>query len=90
MASPIRRRRWPWPRPTRRLLSTTVAGWLMARAAQAASRLGADGDDFLQAKIVTARFYAPSILPEVHGLPSGPCFAGKDDLMSFDATMLER
>jgi hypothetical protein len=46
------------------LAGTTVAGWQMARALLAAERKLAEGEsaDFMQAKIVTARFYAEHIL----------------------------
>ncbi|QYG93930.1 acyl-CoA dehydrogenase [Iamia sp. SCSIO 61187] len=70
--------------PFQRLLSLTVAGWLMARQAQlAAQRLAAgDGDaDFLTQKLVTARFFARNVLPEVHGL-AAPASSGKDDLLA--------
>ncbi|HXH56739.1 acyl-CoA dehydrogenase [Iamia sp.] len=70
--------------PFQRLLSLTVAGWLMARQALLASqRLAAgDGDaDFLAQKVVTARFFARNVLPEVHGLV-GPATSGSDDLLA--------
>jgi 3-(methylthio)propanoyl-CoA dehydrogenase len=52
--------------PFLRLAGTALGGWLLARSAQAAQvRLATrDGDPaFLEAKIVTARFYAEVILP---------------------------
>jgi alkylation response protein AidB-like acyl-CoA dehydrogenase len=52
--------------PFLRLAGTVLGGWLLARSAQAAQvRLATrDGDPaFLEAKIVTARFYAEVILP---------------------------
>ncbi|HYI61194.1 MAG TPA: acyl-CoA dehydrogenase [Acidimicrobiales bacterium] len=70
--------------PFQRLFSLTVAGWLMARQAQlAAQRLAAgDGDAaFLSQKLVTARFFARNVLPEVHGLVA-PATSGKDDLVA--------
>jgi len=70
--------------PFQRLFAITVAGWLMARQAElAAQRLAAgDGDaEFLTQKLVTARFFARAILPEVHGL-EGAATAGKDDLVA--------
>jgi len=70
--------------PFQRLFALTVAGWLMARQAQLASqRLAAgDGDaDLLTQKVVTARFFARNVLPEVHGLV-GPATSGKDDLLA--------
>jgi hypothetical protein len=75
--------------PYQRLLSTVVAGWLMARSALIATRLGPGDDEFLQTKIVTARFYASNVLPEALGLlPS--ITAGKDDLMTVEARALTR
>ena len=48
------------------LAGTVCGGWQMARAALAATRKIADGDPdtaFLEAKIMTAKFYAAHILP---------------------------
>jgi alkylation response protein AidB-like acyl-CoA dehydrogenase len=70
--------------PYLRMLATTVGGWLLAKGALAAQRLAAEGDseyatEFLEAKIVTAHFFATQLLPQVHGLlPS--VMAGADDL----------
>ena len=61
----------------------------MARAALAATRVGTEGDDLLEAKVVTARFYASNVLPEVHGLLPA-VLAGKDDLMAIEADALAR
>jgi hypothetical protein len=56
--------------PFLHLTGTVVAGWLMARAAVAAHRRVANGGDraFLEAKIVTARFYAEHVLPRARAL----------------------
>ncbi len=56
--------------PFLHLTGTVVAGWLMARAAVAAHSKAANGGDrsFLEAKIVTARFYAEHVLPRAHAL----------------------
>ena len=56
--------------PFLHLTGTVVGGWLMARSAVAAHRKLANGGDraFLEAKIVTARFYAEHVLPRVHAL----------------------
>jgi alkylation response protein AidB-like acyl-CoA dehydrogenase len=70
--------------PYQRLLSTVVGGWLLARSALAAASLGAEEEDFARAKVVTARFYATNVLPEVHGLARSVT-AGGDDLMALDA-----
>ena len=48
-----------------------VAGWQMARALLVAERRLAEGSEsaeFMQAKIVTARFYADHILSRTTGL----------------------
>jgi acyl-CoA dehydrogenase len=52
------------------LTGTVAGGWQMARAALAATRKLADGDPdsaFLEAKVMTARFYAAQILPKSSG-----------------------
>ena len=52
--------------PFLRLAGTALGGWLLARSALAAQGklAGRDGDPaFLEAKVVTARFYAEVILP---------------------------
>jgi hypothetical protein len=64
-----------------------VGGWLLARSAQAASRLLADGQgdaDFLRQKLVTTRFYVDQVLPQVHGLvPAVTAGAGDLTAASF-------
>jgi len=51
------------------LSGIVLGGWLMARAALAAQRLLAQGDDpFYRAKIATARFYADHLLSSAAGL----------------------
>ena len=57
--------------PYLRVCGVVVGGWLLARSAQAAARLLADGQgdaEFLRQKMVTARFYVDQVLPQVHGL----------------------
>ena len=52
--------------PFLRLAGTALGGWLLARSAHAAQAKLAtrDGDPaFLEAKVITARFYAEVILP---------------------------
>ena len=52
--------------PFLRLAGTALGGWLLARSAHVAQAklAGRDGDPkFLEAKLVTARFYAEVILP---------------------------
>jgi len=53
--------------PYLKLCGTVIAGWLMARAAHAATAQAARGDphaDFLAAKRITALHYALHVLPE--------------------------
>jgi alkylation response protein AidB-like acyl-CoA dehydrogenase len=68
------------------LLGYVCGGWLMGRSAlKAAERLEAGGGDesFLQAKIVTARFYCEHLLPR-----AGACLAaiqaGPDSMMALN------
>jgi 3-(methylthio)propanoyl-CoA dehydrogenase len=75
--------------PYQRLLSTVVGGWLLARSALAAASLSGDDEDFARAKVVTARFYAANVLPEVTGLVRS-VVAGGDDLMALPADAFER
>ncbi|WP_142849774.1 acyl-CoA dehydrogenase [Telmatospirillum sp. J64-1] len=55
--------------PYLRLWGIVTGGWLMARAALAAEKhLAAGEDSFLRTKIVTARFFAEHLLPQTGGL----------------------
>ncbi|MBI3149369.1 MAG: acyl-CoA dehydrogenase [Betaproteobacteria bacterium] len=57
--------------PYLELWGVLCGGWVMARAAVAASRLLAAGDpdrEFLEAKIITARYFAEHILVKAPGL----------------------
>lgn len=76
--------------PFLRIFATTVAGWLMAKGAQAAKAKvdGGDADPFYADKLVTARFYAANILPTVNGLLDS-VKAGADDLYGIDAKRLQ-
>jgi alkylation response protein AidB-like acyl-CoA dehydrogenase len=57
--------------PYLRLLATVSGAWVLARAAAAARRPGADEpEDFREAKVVTARFFAENLLPPALGLVS--------------------
>ncbi len=75
--------------PYQRLFALTAAGWLMGQSALAAQSAldqgGASQADtsFLQAKLVTTRFFARHVLPQVQGLLA-PVIAGKEDLMALD------
>ncbi|QXC61577.1 acyl-CoA dehydrogenase [Aquihabitans sp. G128] len=73
--------------PFQRLYATTVAGWLMAVQALVAKRqvdAGAADADVAAVKLVTARFFAEHLLPQVHGLVA-PVKAGKGDLFALTA-----
>jgi len=73
--------------PYQRLFATTVAGWLMAVQGLAAKRLidsGSSDASFAEVKLVTARFFAEHLLPQVHGLVA-PVKAGKADLFALTA-----
>jgi acyl-CoA dehydrogenase len=57
--------------PFLRLCGFTIGGWLMARAADvAATKLagGASDREFMEAKLVSAHFYAIQVLPQVLAL----------------------
>jgi len=55
--------------PFLKLMGIVAGGWQMARAALAAERGLSSGDqDFLQAKIATARFYGDQVLVQAPGL----------------------
>jgi alkylation response protein AidB-like acyl-CoA dehydrogenase len=81
--------------PYQRLFATTVGGWLMGRSALAARRVldggSIDGPErtFLEAKVLTARFFAERLLPEVHGL-LGPVTAGGAGLFALTPAQLAR
>ncbi|MEZ5204103.1 MAG: acyl-CoA dehydrogenase [Acidimicrobiales bacterium] len=76
--------------PYQRLFATTVAGWLMGLQGLAAKRaIDAGGPDaaLAEVKLVTARFFAEHLLPQVHGLVA-PVKAGKGDLFALTADQL--
>ena len=56
--------------PFLHLVGTVVGGWLIARGALAAHRQLSNGGDqkFLEAKVITARFYSDHILPRTEAL----------------------
>ena len=65
------------------LLGLATGGWLLARGAAAAERLLADGAEdreFLEAKRLTARFYAETLLPQYAGLLAAVEAAGGAEL----------
>jgi alkylation response protein AidB-like acyl-CoA dehydrogenase len=57
--------------PYLKLTGTVLGGWLMARAADVAARnlaAGSADKEFLEAKLVSARFYAEQLLPQALAL----------------------
>ena len=57
--------------PYLRMFGTVIGGWLLAKSAQAAESLMANGTGdrvFLDRKVATTRFYANQILPQAAGL----------------------
>jgi hypothetical protein len=57
--------------PFLKLTGTVLGGWLMARAADVAARDLASGSadrEFLEAKLISARFYAEQLLPQAQAL----------------------
>ncbi len=76
--------------PYLRMLGQTVGGWLMARSALAARRmLDSDQGDaaFLEAKLVTTRFYCTQLLPQVLGMAASVT-SPVDDLFAIDSDVL--
>jgi len=76
--------------PYLRLFATVVGGWLMARqalAAKAAIAAGSGDTAFLEAKVVTARFYGEQLLPPAVALAPA-VKAGAGDLFAVDAGQL--
>ncbi|MFC7334442.1 acyl-CoA dehydrogenase [Rhodocista pekingensis] len=73
--------------PYLRMSGIVIGGWLSAKAAIAAQALmAAPGEDrrFLDGKLITTRFYADQILPQVHGLLK-PVVEGHRAVMALDA-----
>ena len=65
------------------LLGLATGGWLLARGAAAAERLlaeGAEDTEFLEAKRLTARFYAETLLPQHAGFLAAVEAAGGAEL----------
>ncbi|MCC5860706.1 MAG: acyl-CoA dehydrogenase C-terminal domain-containing protein, partial [Gammaproteobacteria bacterium] len=68
------------------LTGTVAGGWLMGRGALAASRRLADGDtdrEYLEAKLVTAQFYAEHLLPRA-GAYRDAILAGSESMMALN------
>lgn len=72
--------------PFLKLMGIVLGGWQLGRAALIArEKLAEDGvdEDFLQAKIITARFFAEHLLPQVSGLAAA-MVAGADSVLELD------
>jgi hypothetical protein len=73
--------------PYLRLFGIVAGGWMMARQALAATEMLAGGSTntaFLDAKVVTARFYCEQILPQTWGLFPAVT-EGADELLALDS-----
>lgn len=74
------------------LMGVLVGGWQLAVQARHASRVAADGSDeerrFLEAKIVTARFYAEHLLPRSYAYLTA-IEAGSDSVMALAEQQFE-
>ena len=69
--------------PYLRIFSTVAGGYMLARLAVAAHQemfTSGDNADYLNAKLITARFFAEALLPQVHGL-TGPVMGGHKTVM---------
>jgi len=79
--------------PYLEMFGLTLGGWFLARSAVAARGELLEGSQdpnrrsFLEAKVVTARFYVGQILPKVHGL-AGAVRGGSDILFELSADAL--
>lgn len=68
------------------LLGYLCGGWVMGQSSLKAARMleaGAGDDDFLRAKMVTARFYSDHLLPRTGGCLAS-VLAGSDSIMSLE------
>lgn len=75
--------------PYLKLLGITLGGWMMGRAALIALARQGDEDadaDFLAAKLITARFYAEHLLPQVAGLAAA-VVDGADSVLALDEAL---
>lgn len=78
--------------PYLRIWGHTLGGYYLAKCAIAADDLRSSGEHsedkaYLDAKVVTARFYAEQLLPQASSLESAVA-AGKDSLFAIDADTL--
>ncbi len=76
--------------PFLKFCGLTMGGWLMARAAEVASRKLAEGTtdrEFFEAKLGTTHFYAMQVLPQVLGLEQ-IIKSGSDAVVTIDAALI--
>lgn len=73
--------------PYLRLFGTVAGGHYLIRAALTASDAASHGDQFIGARLSTARFFAGNMLPLSAGL-SAAAQSGSGDLFALDATAL--
>ncbi|MEZ5238026.1 MAG: acyl-CoA dehydrogenase [Microthrixaceae bacterium] len=77
--------------PYLELVGLTAGGWLMARQALAArnelDQGAADGKEYLEAKVTSARFFCEQVMPKVHSLTPAVT-AGHGILYEIDAEAL--
>ena len=66
--------------PYLRLMGVVTGGWMLTRAALAAQSATGFGPEFLGQQLVTARFFAAQVLPQVAGLAPAVT-AGAADLL---------
>jgi alkylation response protein AidB-like acyl-CoA dehydrogenase len=69
--------------PYLRIFSTVAGGYMLAKLAYAAHQelfTGGAEADYLTAKLITARFFAEALLPQVHGL-TAPVMGGHKTVM---------
>ena len=73
-----------------KLMGITIGGWMLARSAEVASRMLAQGEgdaEFLKGKILTARFFAEHILAEAPALAAAAT-RGADSVLAVEEAML--
>ena len=78
--------------PYLRMFGTTIGGWLMANSALSAQQLlteATENNEFLQAKIETARFFAQQLLPQATGLLASVT-SGSDSMFAINSESLRR
>jgi 3-(methylthio)propanoyl-CoA dehydrogenase len=73
-----------------KLMGITVGGWMLARSAQIASKMLADGDgdaDFLRAKVLTARFFADHVMAQAPSLAAA-AMRGSESVLAMEEALL--